>query len=161
MESELSVEPRLLPEALLFTPQLVYRACRAPNLEEKNKDLHELALCLVSNPDGFLDRLVEVALKLCDGDTVGISLTTSLETGHVTPARLPTAMESSASVSGWSRLTLVTEIVIGIAAIEQALVTLDRTFHWSVRSFHNAVFRGLSGWVHLLIIRAKASAMVS
>jgi hypothetical protein len=77
MDLEPNSSPTLPPEAVIFTPQLVYRNCRPSNPIEENKAFHKLALCLVSNPDGFLDRLVEVALKLCDGDTVGISVETT------------------------------------------------------------------------------------
>ena len=73
MEKE-KITPTLPPEGVIFTPQLVYRACRAPNLVAENNAFHELAQCLVSNPDGFLDLLVEVALRLCNADTVGISV---------------------------------------------------------------------------------------
>ncbi len=74
MESQDSMNAAIPPDAVIFTPELVYRTCRAPNPDEENKAFHELALCLVSDPDGFLDRLVQVALKLCDGDTAGISV---------------------------------------------------------------------------------------
>ena len=74
MENERNISPTLPPEAVIYTPQLVYRSWRPPNPLEENKAFHELAQCLVSNPDEFLDRLVEVALRLCDGDTVGISM---------------------------------------------------------------------------------------
>jgi GAF domain-containing protein len=82
MEKERNIAPTFPPEAVIFTPQLVYRACRAANLLEENKAFHELAQCLVSNPDQFLDRLVEVALRLCDGDTVGISVESTDDDGN-------------------------------------------------------------------------------
>src|ERR1700757_1478613 len=72
MESNTS--PFLSPEAVIFTPQLVQRPCRPANIVEENKAFHELARCLASDPDHFLDRLVEVALRLCDAHTVGISV---------------------------------------------------------------------------------------
>jgi signal transduction histidine kinase len=81
MEQQRNTDPALPPEAVISTSQLVYRACRAPNPTEENKAFHELAQCLVSNPDGFLDRLVEVALRLCDGDTVGISVESTDDKG--------------------------------------------------------------------------------
>jgi GAF domain len=68
------MEELLPPSGVIVTPQLVYRACRPANLKEENEAFHELALCLVSEPDRFLDRLVEVALRLCQAGTVGISL---------------------------------------------------------------------------------------
>src|SRR4051794_24999773 len=64
----------LPPEAVIFTPQLIQRPCRAPDPIAENKAFHDLAQCLVTDADGFLDRLVEVALRLCEGDTVGISV---------------------------------------------------------------------------------------
>lgn len=71
---ECDSSPTLSPEAIIFTPQLIQRPCRAANLAEENKAFHELARCLASEPDAFLDRLVQVALGLCDADTVGISV---------------------------------------------------------------------------------------
>jgi signal transduction histidine kinase len=66
--------PPLSPEAVIFTPQLVQRPCRPANLSEENKAFHELAQCLALHPEQFLNHLVEATLKLCDADTVGISV---------------------------------------------------------------------------------------
>jgi GAF domain-containing protein len=66
--------PTLAPDAVIFTSQLVQRPCRPANYQEENQAFHELAGCLVSQPEQLLDRLVEVALELCNAHTVGISV---------------------------------------------------------------------------------------
>jgi signal transduction histidine kinase len=71
---EYNATPTLTPDAVTFTSQLVQRPCRPANHIEENQAFHELAITLMSQPDQFLDRLVEVALRLCGAHTVGISV---------------------------------------------------------------------------------------
>ncbi|HWR14789.1 MAG TPA: GAF domain-containing protein [Terriglobales bacterium] len=74
MEKERNSASTFSPSAVIFTSQLVYRPCRVANPKEENEAFHELAQCLISDPNRFLDRLVEVARRLCQADTVGISM---------------------------------------------------------------------------------------
>lgn len=70
-------QPAGLPVTLktvIATAQLEMRPVRVTNIQEENKAFHDLANFLACEPDAFLDRLVEVARKLCDADTVGISV---------------------------------------------------------------------------------------
>lgn len=92
--------PSLDPEAVIFTPQLVQRSCRPANLLEENKAFHELARCLSSHPDQFLERLVEVTLTLCKADTVGISVEATDDDGNPTFRWVAIAGELKEMVGG-------------------------------------------------------------
>jgi signal transduction histidine kinase len=61
-------------ETVIATAQLSQRPVRPTKAQEENKAFHDLANFLASEPDTFLDRLVEVAKTLCSADTAGISI---------------------------------------------------------------------------------------
>ncbi len=69
-------------ESIIVTSQLVQRPCRSSNLQEENDAFHDLAGFLASEPDTFLDRLVEMGVRLCKADTVGISVEETNLTGE-------------------------------------------------------------------------------
>jgi hypothetical protein len=71
--------PHALPvvtrlESIIITPQLQERTPRQTDVRVENAAFRELAALLVGEPDGLLQRLVELTLTLCDADTVGISV---------------------------------------------------------------------------------------
>jgi hypothetical protein len=61
-------------ESIVITPQLQQRSSRQIDLRKENAAFRELADHLTSEPDEFLQMLVEQTMKLCDADTVGISV---------------------------------------------------------------------------------------
>ena len=61
-------------ESIIITPQLQERTPRQTDVRIENAAFRELAALLVGEPDGLLQRLVELTLTLCDADTVGISV---------------------------------------------------------------------------------------
>jgi PAS domain S-box-containing protein len=61
-------------ESVLCTEELAQRASRAPDYQVENQALTELAAALADSPRTILQRLVEIALKLCRADSAGISL---------------------------------------------------------------------------------------
>jgi hypothetical protein len=61
-------------EDVVITAELKTRQPREFDLQRENDAFRELADRLASNPDRFLDRLVEIALVLCEADTTGISV---------------------------------------------------------------------------------------
>lgn len=63
-----------LIESVIATQDLINRTVHPPNLQEENSAFHELATALAADPITFLDKLVEVGIRLCRADTVGISV---------------------------------------------------------------------------------------
>jgi hypothetical protein len=61
-------------ENVVITSELQRRPARHTNIQQENSAFRELADYLVSDPDKLLDRLVELTVKLCEADTVGISV---------------------------------------------------------------------------------------
>ena len=59
---------------VVITQQLKQRPSREFDLQDQVNAFRELADHLAKNPDTFLNRLVDLALTLCDADTVGISV---------------------------------------------------------------------------------------
>jgi len=68
--------------SVIITSQLAQRPAREFDLQLENEAFRMLADCLASEPDTFLDRLVEFALHLCSADTVGISIEETDATGQ-------------------------------------------------------------------------------
>jgi hypothetical protein len=73
------VDPRETPgsatlESIVITSQLQLRPPRQTDLQQENAAFRELADYLADEPDKLLGRLVELGVKLCDADTVGISV---------------------------------------------------------------------------------------
>ncbi len=61
-------------ESVVITAQLQQRSAREIDLQRENAAFRELADHLTSKPDEFLQMLVEQTMRLCDADTVGISV---------------------------------------------------------------------------------------
>jgi hypothetical protein len=61
-------------ESVITASQLTQRPARQFDLQQESEAFRMLADFLASEPDTFLDRLVEFALRLCSADTVGISI---------------------------------------------------------------------------------------
>ena len=61
-------------DQVVITSQLQHRPPREHDLAKENEAFRQLAHHFASEPDRFLDRLVELAVKICDADTAGISL---------------------------------------------------------------------------------------
>jgi hypothetical protein len=61
-------------EDVVITPQLEHRPVREFDLQKENLAFRELSNHLINHAESFLDRLVELAVSLCDADTVGISV---------------------------------------------------------------------------------------
>ena len=74
MEVVRGIDAPIKPESVIATGLLVDRSCRSAHLQEENEAFHELASSFVTTPDRCLDRLVDIALRLCKADTVGISV---------------------------------------------------------------------------------------
>ena len=54
--------------------ELQTRPYRPPNYEAEHRALAELATEMAENPRNMLQKLVEVAVELCNADTAGISI---------------------------------------------------------------------------------------
>jgi hypothetical protein len=61
-------------EHIVITPQLLQRPSRHIDAEKENDAFRELAQHLADDPDKLLQKLVEIALDLCEADTVGVSV---------------------------------------------------------------------------------------
>lgn len=61
-------------EDVVVTGQLQGRLMRAPDLRQENEALHSLAKVLIKPPLDILNLLVELALKLCNAGSSGVSL---------------------------------------------------------------------------------------
>jgi GAF domain-containing protein len=61
-------------ERIVITGRLQERTSRQTDVRAENAAFRELAKLLAAESEEFLQRLVEVTLKLCDADTVGISV---------------------------------------------------------------------------------------
>jgi hypothetical protein len=61
-------------DSVITTSQLAQRPLREFNVQQENEAFRKLADFLASEPETFLDRLVEVTAYLCAADTVGISI---------------------------------------------------------------------------------------
>ena len=59
---------------VLITSELAFRNRRAADLRTENAALHMLADALVEPPESQLDKVLAVALKLCDAGSAGISI---------------------------------------------------------------------------------------
>lgn len=59
---------------VVITAQLQQRPSRQIDLQKENAAFRDLARHLAADPDKLLQKLVEIALELCDADTVGISV---------------------------------------------------------------------------------------
>ena len=61
-------------ESVITTSRLSQRPARQFDLQKENQAFRKLADFLGSEPETFLDRLVEITAQLCGADTVGISI---------------------------------------------------------------------------------------
>lgn len=59
---------------VVITSQLSLRLTRQHDLVLENSAFRELANAFATEPNGFLDKLVNLTLKLCDAGTVGVSV---------------------------------------------------------------------------------------
>lgn len=77
---------RLLPPLhfteVVITSQLSLRLTREHDLLLENSAFRELAGAFATEPDGFLNKLVNLTLKLCDAGTVGVSVEQTDESGQ-------------------------------------------------------------------------------
>jgi hypothetical protein len=69
-------------EDVVITSELQKRPTREFDLQRENDSFRELADHFARDPDKFLDRMVELALVLCDADTVGVSVEQTDEKGQ-------------------------------------------------------------------------------
>ena len=67
---------------VVITSQLSLRLTRQHDLAQENCAFRELASTFVTQPNEFLDKLVNLTLKLCDAGTVGISVEQTEEGGN-------------------------------------------------------------------------------
>ena len=74
MENEQTIPNATQLEAVIATPELNNRPFRAVNLEEERKAYSDLTNSFMSDPNSCLEKVVEVARRLCQADTVGISV---------------------------------------------------------------------------------------
>jgi len=74
MASSQSFTPPSALESVVITSFLEHRPARIPDIQRENDSIRELAEIFATDPDRLLDRTVEMALRLCDADTVGISV---------------------------------------------------------------------------------------
>lgn len=78
---------QMLPTAIdlgtvVVTAQIHERPPRQVDLQRENAAFRELAGHFSSEPDTFLQRLVEITMKLCDADTVGMSVEQTADHGE-------------------------------------------------------------------------------
>src|SRR3954471_2631097 len=75
MRSDQNALPSPIPlESVITTSCLSLRPARQFDLQEERDAFRKLADFLASEPETFLDRLVEITGHLCGADTVGISI---------------------------------------------------------------------------------------
>jgi hypothetical protein len=74
MHSDQGTAPALEFEHVVITSQLQLRPSRRIDVQQENAAFRDLARHFAADPDKLLQRLVEIALDLCDADTVGISV---------------------------------------------------------------------------------------
>lgn len=67
---------------VLMTGTLASRPARPPDLAAENQALRTLAQHLMDDPQSLLETLVGIALKLCQADTVGVSLVETSANGE-------------------------------------------------------------------------------
>jgi len=67
---------------VIITSDLQSRPSREIDLHRENSAFRELADHLANDPDKFLERLVELARRLCDAGTVGISVEQTNDKGE-------------------------------------------------------------------------------
>jgi two-component sensor histidine kinase len=70
-------------DEILITSQLLQRARHDPDHAVENKALNELALLMVEQPAGMYQRLVGLAVDLCNAGSAGISLLETTPTGDI------------------------------------------------------------------------------
>jgi len=64
-------------DEVLITPELSRRPGREPDYRAENQALTQLAQAMVQSPQALLNRLVRMALELCEAGSAGISLLVS------------------------------------------------------------------------------------
>jgi PAS domain S-box-containing protein len=82
MELTPSVSDGAIPlESVLCTDELNRRPSRPPDYQAESRALGELTEALADSPRTILQKLVEVALKICRADSAGVSLLTKDDGG--------------------------------------------------------------------------------
>lgn len=66
--------PAAAVDEVLITSELTVRPSRAPDYAAENAALTELAEAMAGSPQAVLQRLSEIALRLCDAGSAGVSL---------------------------------------------------------------------------------------
>jgi DNA-binding CsgD family transcriptional regulator len=61
-------------DSVLITDELTRRPARSPDLHAENAALQELARQMAEGPDHLLETLVQMAMRLCNAGTSGLSL---------------------------------------------------------------------------------------
>jgi hypothetical protein len=74
--------PNIVLADIIITSDLQSRPSREIDLQRENNAFRELADHLAIDPEKFLQRLVELALTLCDAGTVGISVEQTNDKGE-------------------------------------------------------------------------------
>jgi hypothetical protein len=74
--------PEIVLADVVITSELNQRPARDFDVQKENNAFRKLADQLATDPDSFLDYLVNLARTLCDADTVGISLEESDDKGQ-------------------------------------------------------------------------------
>ncbi len=67
---------------IIITEELSRRNPRSANLLSENQALHALARQLVNQPETMIQRLVDIALELCNAQSAGVSLLETTPTGE-------------------------------------------------------------------------------
>jgi PAS domain S-box-containing protein len=75
--------PSLHLDDVLITEELTRRSPRQPNLHAENQAMRSLARQLAQAPGQMLQRLVDLAVELCDAGTAGVSLAETQPNGKV------------------------------------------------------------------------------
>jgi signal transduction histidine kinase len=69
-----AIDTAVTLETILSTAELNARTSRPPDYETENHALLEIAMCMADSPRDILQKLSEVALKVCRAGSAGISL---------------------------------------------------------------------------------------
>ncbi|NJN88241.1 MAG: HAMP domain-containing histidine kinase [Leptolyngbyaceae cyanobacterium SL_7_1] len=69
-------------DEVLITPELRFRAPRAPNLEAENAALHSLVKQMTEAPEVIMQSFVTIAMELCQAGSAGISQLESTTCGE-------------------------------------------------------------------------------
>jgi hypothetical protein len=68
------LEPLVPLEVVVSTAKLAWRSCRAPEYQAESEVLVELAGQLIRSPASIMEHLANAVMRLCRGDSAGVSL---------------------------------------------------------------------------------------